>query len=245
MTDCALPCFMFTCVPSGNVKLIPDIGSAASAKPSAPSAVTGRNIEPVVSEDGSSRSYLALFWDSRICLFASPTLSPRACIHLVMPRWYTWISLRKEVRRTFESWLSRTRYFFHAHSYRSSAVILLKILIWRQRYNDKRTCTRLHRGYAYEKLLSERVYYGDQTHVYVGYLRAFKSGYFEGTKIRKITDIAKLLVASENFTKRARGEQKPLTYSTIITELEKVWAIIKREDTTLIDPYGYDVRINH
>ena len=149
MTDCALPCFMFTCVPSGNVKLIPDIGSAASAKPSAPSAITGRNIEPVVSEDGSSRSYLALFWDSRICLFASPTLSPRACIHLVMPRWYTWISLRKEVRRTFESWLSRTRYFFHAHSYRSSAVILLKILIWRQRYNDKRTCTRLHRGYAY------------------------------------------------------------------------------------------------
>ena len=149
MTDCALPCFMFTCVPSGNVKLIPDIGSAASAKPSAPSAVTGRNIEPVVSEDGSSRSYLALFWDSRICLFASPTLSPRACIHLVMPRWYTWISLRKEVRRTLESWLSRTRYFFHAHSYRSSAVILLKILIWRQRYNDKRTCTRLHRGYAY------------------------------------------------------------------------------------------------
>ena len=156
MTDCALPCFMFTCVPSGNVKLIPDIGSAASAKPSAPSAITGRNIEPVVSEDGSSRSYLALFWDSRICLFASPTLSPRACIHLVMPRWYTWISLRKEVRRTFESWLSRTRYFFHAHSYRSSAVILLKILIWRQRYNDKRTCTRLHRGYAYDNSIHQQ-----------------------------------------------------------------------------------------
>lgn len=160
MTDCALPCFMFTCVPSGNVKLIPDIGSAASAKPSAPSAITGRNIEPVVSEDGSSRSYLALFWDSRICLFASPTLSPRACIHLVMPRWYTWISLRKEVRRTFESWLSRTRYFFHAHSYRSSAVILLKILIWRQRYNDKRTCTRLHRGYAYNFQMRGIAYVG-------------------------------------------------------------------------------------
>ena len=42
MTACALPCFMFTCVPSGKVRLIPDIGSAASAKPSAPSAVTGR-----------------------------------------------------------------------------------------------------------------------------------------------------------------------------------------------------------
>lgn len=64
-----------------------------------------------------------------------------------------------------------------------------------------------HSSIVDEKLLAERVYYGDQTHVYVGYLRAFKSGYFEGTKIRKITDIAKLLVASENFTKRARGEQ--------------------------------------
>ena len=85
-----------------------------------------------------------------------------------------------------------------------------------------------HSSIVDEKLLAERVYYGDQTHVYVGYLRAFKSGYFEGTKIRKITDIAKLLVASENFTKRTRGE-----------------AIIKQEDTTLIDPYGYDVRINH
>lgn len=39
---------MFTCVPSGKVKLIPDIESVASAKLSAPSAVTGRNIEPVV-----------------------------------------------------------------------------------------------------------------------------------------------------------------------------------------------------
>ena len=38
-----------------------------------------------------------------------------------------------------------------------------------------------HSSIVNEKLLSERVYYGDQTHVYVGYLRAFKSGYFEGT----------------------------------------------------------------
>ena len=74
-----------------------------------------------------------------------------------------------------------------------------------------------HSSIVDEKLLAERVYYGDQTHVYVGYLRAFKSGYFEGTKIRKITDIAKLLVASENFTKRARGEQKPLTYRFLET----------------------------
>ena len=61
-----------------------------------------------------------------------------------------------------------------------------------------------HSSIVDEKLLAERVYYGDQTHVYVGYLRAFKSGYFEGTKIRKITDIAKLLVASENFKESQR-----------------------------------------
>lgn len=59
----------------------------------------------------------------------------------------------------------------------------------------KVTKVKEHSSIVDEKLLSERVYYGDQTHVYVGYLRAFKSGYFEGTKIRKITDIAKLLVS--------------------------------------------------
>lgn len=46
-----------------------------------------------------------------------------------------------------------------------------------------------HSSIVDEKLLSERVYYGDQTHVYVGYLRAFKSGYFEGTKIIKLAHI--------------------------------------------------------
>lgn len=73
----------------------------------------------------------------------------------------------------------------------------------------KVTKVKEHCSIVNENLLSERVYYGDQTHVYVGYLRAFKSGYFEGTNIKKITDIAKLFVASENFTKRTRGEQKP------------------------------------
>ena len=32
-----------------------------------------------------------------------------------------------------------------------------------------------HSSIVDEKLLAERVYYGDQTHVYVGYLRAGKS----------------------------------------------------------------------
>ena len=53
----------------------------------------------------------------------------------------------------------------------------------------KATKVKEHSSIVDEKLLSERVYYGDQTHVYVGYLRAFKSGYFEGTKIRKLAHI--------------------------------------------------------
>lgn len=55
-----------------------------------------------------------------------------------------------------------------------------------------------HSSIVDEKLLSERVYYGDQTHVYVGYLRAFKSGYFGGTKLARKNDIwkskAKILI---------------------------------------------------
>lgn len=49
----------------------------------------------------------------------------------------------------------------------------------------KVTKVKEHCSIVNENLLSERVYYGDQTHVYVGYLRAFKSGYFEGTNIKK------------------------------------------------------------
>ena len=31
----------------------------------------------------------------------------------------------------------------------------------------------------------------------------------------------------------------------LMTELRKIWAVIQKEDTEHIDPYGYDVRINH
>lgn len=98
---------------------------------------------------------------------------------------------------------------------------------------------------ADEKLLSERIYFGDKTYFYVGLLRAFKLGYFEGTEIRRISDIAKILSESKDFTKTRHGEHILLTYSSILTELEKVWAVIKREETTQIDAYGYDVKIIH
>ncbi|WP_181983398.1 hypothetical protein [Bacteroides oleiciplenus] len=45
--------------------------------------------------------------------------------------------------------------------------------------------------------------------------------------------------------KHEKGERKPLKYSSLSTEIDKVWAVIQKEDTEHIDPYGYDVRINH
>lgn len=93
--------------------------------------------------------------------------------------------------------------------------------------------------------MAERIYFGKKTHIYVAYLRAFKLGVFEGTEINTITQIAKHLAASNDFTKTYKGEHIALEYSSITTELEKVWAVIKQEDTTQIAPYGYDVRINH
>ena len=76
----------------------------------------------------------------------------------------------------------------------------------------KVTKVKEHSSIVDEKLLAERVYYGDQTHVYVGYLRAFKSGYFEGTKIRKITDNSQVARSIRKLHKEEpEGEQKPLT----------------------------------
>lgn len=96
-----------------------------------------------------------------------------------------------------------------------------------------------------EKLLSERVNYGHKTHLYVAYLRAFKLGEFQEIGIKTIADIAKQLYASRLLIKHSGKEHTPLKYSTILTELEKIWAVIKLEDTTQIDPYGYDVIIIH
>lgn len=54
-----------------------------------------------------------------------------------------------------------------------------------------------------------------------------------------------MLHASGLFIKHSGKEHTPLTYSTILTELDKIWHVIKLEDTTQIDPYGYDVNTIH
>ena len=95
-----------------------------------------------------------------------------------------------------------------------------------------------------ESLLPLRVYYGDNTHLYIGYLRHFKLGGFEHMGIKTITDLTKWIY-DLGIVECEKGERKPLKYSSLVTEIDKVWAVIQKEDTEHIDPYGYDVRINH
>lgn len=49
----------------------------------------------------------------------------------------------------------------------------------------KATKVKEHSSIVDEKLLSERVYYGDQTHVYVGYLRALNQAILKAQKLEK------------------------------------------------------------
>lgn len=44
--------------------------------------------------------------------------------------------------------------------------------------------------------------------------------------------------------KHNKEEGIPLKLNSLTTELRKVWAVIKVEDTENIDPYGYDVTLN-
>ncbi|MEY8723476.1 hypothetical protein AALN73_20335 [Bacteroides stercorirosoris] len=95
-----------------------------------------------------------------------------------------------------------------------------------------------------EEWLAERIYFGINTYRYVSTLRAFKLGAYKGLGIKTISDLAAHLFASGEILKHDNGRDIPLKLSSIRTELRKVWAVIKLEDTEHIDPYGYDVKIN-
>ena len=92
--------------------------------------------------------------------------------------------------------------------------------------------------------MAERYYAGEKTHLYVGMLRYFKLDGFRGPNIKTISDLAMFLYKSDKIVKHEKGEDNPLEISSIITELRKVWAVLKMEETEHIDPYGYDVKIN-
>ena len=53
------------------------------------------------------------------------------------------------------------------------------------------------------------------------------------------------LYESGDGLKHEKGADTLLELSSLMTELRKIWAVIQKEDTEHIDPYGYDVRINH
>ena len=93
--------------------------------------------------------------------------------------------------------------------------------------------------------MAERYYAGEKTHLYVGMLRYFKLDGFRGTNIKTISNLAMFLYKSDKIVKHEKGEDTLLELSSLMTELRKIWAVIQKEDTEHIDPYGYDVRINH
>lgn len=99
-------------------------------------------------------------------------------------------------------------------------------------------------GVVDEELLVLRKYYGAKTHLLVGSLRHFKLGGFEGTEIKTISDFIEWWNSTGMVRKHEKGEHIPLTIRSLRTEIEKIWAVIQKEDTEHIDPYGYDVRIN-
>ena len=52
------------------------------------------------------------------------------------------------------------------------------------------------------------------------------------------------LYESGDALKHEKGEDTFMEMSSFMTELRKMWAVIQKEDTEHIDPYGYDVKIN-
>ena len=96
-----------------------------------------------------------------------------------------------------------------------------------------------------EELLAERYYAGIETHLCVGALRSFKLGYFKGQNINNISDLGMHLYKSGDAIKHEKGQDNLMAISSFMTELRKMWAVIQKEDTEHIDPYGYDVTINH
>lgn len=95
-----------------------------------------------------------------------------------------------------------------------------------------------------ENLLASRKYYGVNTHLLVGALRCFKLGGFEGTEVHTISDFIEWWDSTGKIRKHVKGKHIPLKTSSLRTEIESIWAVIQKEDTEHIDPYGYDVKIN-
>ena len=85
--------------------------------------------------------------------------------------------------------------------------------------------------------MAERYYAGIKTHLCIGAL--------EASNFNNISDLGMHLYKSGDAIKHEKGQDNLMEISSFMTELRKMWAVIQKEDTEHIDPYGYDVTINH
>ena len=125
MTACALPRFMFTWVPSGNVRLTPESMSQDSDRGAGLSVAIGRNRLPESSDKGDIGSPMPSCRQSRRRFLASFTDSPLFSIHRFILPCLTLHLFRKEVRVAVGLWDSSFKNAFHTLSYRFAAVILV------------------------------------------------------------------------------------------------------------------------
>ena len=125
MTACALPRFMFTWVPSGNVRLTPESMSQDSDRGAGLSVAIGRNRLPESSDKGGIGSPMPSCRQSRRRFLASFTDSPLFSIHRFILPCLTLHLFRKEVRVAVGLWDSSFKNAFHTLSYRIAAIILV------------------------------------------------------------------------------------------------------------------------
>ena len=125
MTACALPRFMFTWVPSGNVRLTPESMSQDSDRGAGLSVAIGRNRLPESSDKGGIGSPMPSCRQSRRRFLASFTDSPLFSIHRFILPCLTLHLFRKKVRVAVGLWDSSFKNAFHTLSYRFAAVILV------------------------------------------------------------------------------------------------------------------------
>ena len=125
MTACALPRFMFTWVPSGNVRLTPESMSQDSDRGAGLSVAIGRNRLPESSDKGDIGPPMPSCRQSRRRFLASFTDSPLFSIHRFILPCLTLHLFRKEVRVAVGLWDSSFKNAFHTLSYRFAAVILV------------------------------------------------------------------------------------------------------------------------
>lgn len=176
MTACALPRFMFTWVPSGNVRLTPESMSQDSDRGAGLSVAIGRNRLPESSDKGGIGSPMPSCRQSRRRFLASFTDSPLFSIHRFILPCLTLHLFRKEVRVAVGLWDSSFKNAFHTLSYRFAAVILVILY---------------SRGKGKELKDAEQGCIADTLTIEAGFITRPRAGVYQISHLVSQTDIAK------------------------------------------------------